>query len=303
MSRDLPLDYKLLQALDAVVREQSFERAARALHLTQPAISQRIKQLEQQLAQPVLLRSSPPRPTLLGQQLLGHYRQVSQLERELLPRLRPEAPTEPLRISIAVNADSLATWFLPALTPLLDRHPLALDLVLDDETRSVERLRQGEVFGAVGCHPLPLPGCEASRLGDMEYRLICSPDFARRYFAEGLHLQALSRAPAVAFDHRDDMHVTYLSQHFALPPGGYPCHTVRSSEAFIDLAIAGVAYALIPELQIRSQLAAGTLISLPAPPLQRTLYWHRWLLARGVHQQVSEAILAAGRQALAETQA
>ena len=71
-----------------------------------------------------------------------------------------------------------------------------------------------------------------------------------RYFEEGLHLQALSRAPAVAFDHRDDMHVSYLSQHFALPPGGYPCHTVRSSEAFIDLALAGVAYALIPELQI-----------------------------------------------------
>ena len=168
LSRLLPLDYKQLQALDVVVQEQNFERAARRLNLTQSAISQRIKLLEQSVAQPLLIRTSPPVPTELGQQLLGHYRQVSQLERELLPSLLLDAPRQPLKVSIAVNADSLATWFLPALAPLLTQHPIELNLLIEDETRTLERLRQGEAFAAVSTQPRALPGCHASPLGRME---------------------------------------------------------------------------------------------------------------------------------------
>ena len=144
-----PLDYRLLQALDAVISEQGFERAARRLHLTQSAISQRIRQLEEQLAQPLLIRGTPLQTTPAGQALLVHYRQIHQLEQNLLPQLQPDAPQQPLSVSIAVNADSLATWLVPALAPLLCAHPLALNVVVDDETRTHQRLRQGEVFAAV----------------------------------------------------------------------------------------------------------------------------------------------------------
>ncbi len=79
-----------------------------------------------------------------------------------MPQLRVEAPQQPLRVSMAVNADSLATWFLPALAPLLAQHPIELDLRIEDETRTLERLRQGEVFGAVSTEAASLPGCHAS---------------------------------------------------------------------------------------------------------------------------------------------
>lgn len=298
LSRLLPLDYKQLQALDVVVQEQNFERAARRLNLTQSAISQRIKLLEQSVAQPLLIRTSPPVPTELGQQLLGHYRQVSQLERELLPSLLLDAPRQPLKVSMAVNADSLATWFLPALAPLLTQHPIELNLLIEDETRTLERLRQGEAFAAVSTQPRALPGCHASPLGRMEYLLVCSPAFNHQYFGEGLTLESLHQAPGVAFDQRDDMHISYMSEYFALHAGSYPCHTVRSSEAFIALACAGAAYCLIPRLQIERELAAGALIPLPAPPLYRDLYWHRWVLERGVHWQISQAILQHGAACL-----
>ena len=294
----LPFDYKQLQALDVVVREQNFERAARRLNLTQSAVSQRIKLLEQAVAQPLLLRTTPPTPTPLGQQLLSHYRQVTQLERELLPHLRAEAPQQPLRVSMAVNADSLATWFLPALAPLLAQHPIELDLRIEDETRTLDRLRQGEVFGAVSTEAASLPGCHASLIGRMEYALVCSPSFADHYFASGLTLANLQQAPGVAFDQRDDMHITYMREHFSLQPGGYPCHTVHSSEAFIALACAGVAYCLIPRLQIAKELASGALLALDSPPLYRQLYWHRWVLERGLHQKISQAILQHGQQCL-----
>lgn len=216
------LDYKLLLALDAVIREQNFERAAQRLHITQSAISQRIKQLEQQFAEPLIIRSQPLQATGLGQKLLAHYRQVRQLELELAGELSPDEPRAPIRVSIAVNADSLATWFLPALAPLLEQYPIELNLLVDDESRTLDRVREGQAFGAVSLQPQPLAGCCVDELGEMRYLLTASPAFVARHFPNGLTAAALAKAPAVAFDQRDDMHISYMARHFALPPVATP---------------------------------------------------------------------------------
>ncbi|MGL5505470.1 MAG: ArgP/LysG family DNA-binding transcriptional regulator, partial [Aeromonas veronii] len=196
------LDYKLLRALDAVLQEQNFDRAAKSLHITQSAISQRIKQLEQQFAEPLLIRSQPLQATPLGQKLLAHYRQVHQLELELAGELTPDEPQGPIRISIAVNADSLATWFLPAIAPLLKQHPIELNLLVDDESRTLDKVREGQAFGAVSLHPQPLAGCCVDELGEMNYLLTASPAFVACHFPHGLTREALAKAPAVAFDQR-----------------------------------------------------------------------------------------------------
>ena len=151
---------------------------------------------------------------------------------------------------------------------------------------------EGEVFAAVSCQSTQLPGCHSTPLCRMEYALVCAPGFHARYFSQGLNPQSLASAPGVAFDQRDDMHMSYIQQEFALEPGSYPCHTVRSSEAFIALAKAGVAYCLIPVWQIADELATGSLLRLPAPSLYRHLYWHRWILERGIYKQLSEAVIA-----------
>lgn len=293
------LDYKLLRALDAVLQEQNFDRAARSLHITQSAISQRIKQLEQQFAEPLLIRSQPLQATPLGQKLLAHYRQVHQLELELAGELTPDQPQGPIRISIAVNADSLATWFLPAIAPLLEQHPIELNLLVDDENRTLDKVREGQAFGAVSLHAHPLAGCCVDELGEMHYLLTASPAFVARHFPHGLTQEALAKAPAVAFDQRDDMHISFMREHFGLEPGGYPCHTVHSSEAFVAMAEQGLAYCLIPELQIRSQLAAGSLVNLsPDHVLTERLYWHRWVLEKGIHKQLSLGLIDHARSQL-----
>ncbi|OIN08528.1 LysR family transcriptional regulator ArgP [Oceanisphaera psychrotolerans] len=293
------LDYKLLAALDKVVSEQSFERAARLLHLTQSAVSQRIKQLELRLAQPLLIRSQPPRPTEAGRQLLAHYRQVSQLENALMAELLPDAPQKPLGVTIATNADSLATWLIPALTPLLHSHPIELNLLVEDESRTLDKLKSGEAFGAISLSDEPLPGCRCDWLGQMDYILVATPEFKARYFADGIGLDALRRAPAVAFDQKDDMHARYITQHFGLAAGDYPCHTVRSSEAFVAIARAGAAYCLNPRLMIADDLAQGRLVELyPQGTLIQPLYWHRWLLERGIHKDLSRRLIDYARQAL-----
>ena len=292
------MDYKLLQALQVVIEQQSFARAADILCISQPAVSQRIKLLEEYVAQPVLIRGQPLVATAIGQRLLKHYKQVQHLEAELLPSIGANTADQAVVMTIAVNADSLATWFIPALSPLLKQYPIELDLHILDEARTLDKVKAGEAFGALSLQPKPLPGCEATLLGELNYALVATPDFVLQYLPDGMTRAALQQAPGVSFDRKDAMHIKFMQQHFALTEGSYPCHIVRSSEAFVAMACAGVAYCLIPELQIEDELACGKLVKLTPCQLTIPLYWHRWILLKGLYRQVSEQIISAAQSAL-----
>ncbi len=286
------LDYRLIAALDAVITKRSFERAAEQLCITQSAVSQRIRQLEKQLGQPLLVRSQPPQPTSTGQRLLALFRRVQLLEKEALPELQQDSGGLFLPMTLAVNADTLATWLLPALAPVLRERLIELDFRIADESRTLDLLRKGEVLGAVSTEPSPVTGCISDRLGRIDYVFVASPDFIERYFPEGVNRDSLMTAPATAFDHFDDQHQRHLERHFDLPPGEVPCHIVGSSEAFITMAKLGAAYGMIPDLMIRNELESGELIEvLPDIRHHRELYWHRWALESGVMKRVSECLI------------
>ncbi|UWZ98966.1 LysR family transcriptional regulator ArgP [Vibrio splendidus] len=287
------LDYKWIEALDAVVKQRSFERAAEQLYISQSAVSQRIKQLEKWLAQPALVRESPPRPTPAGKKLLGLYRRVRLLEHELVPELMNEDSAQPLSISIATNADSLATWLLPALSDVMKSRQVELNLAIHGEARTIDKIKSGEVAGAISLESQAIPGCSADYLGRMDYVCVASPDFHLRYFSEGVNYVTLSKAPAVSYDQYDDLHKKFLHDHFNVPRDSVINHTVGSSEAFVRLALSGVAYCLIPRLQIIDELESGALIDItPGFLLSYRIYWHHWQLESGVLKEVSQAILS-----------
>ncbi len=290
-------DYRSLQALDAVIRERGFERAAQKLCITQSAVSQRIKQLENMFGQPLLVRTVPPHPTEQGQRLLALLHQVEMLEAQWLGD--ENSHETPLLLSLAVNADSLATWLLPALHPVLSDLPIRLNIQVEDETRTQERLRRGEVVGAISIQSQPLPSCLVDKLGALDYLFVASPGFANRFFPNGVTRSALLKAPAVAFDHLDDMHQAFLQQNFDLSPGSVPCHIVNSSEAFVQLAKQGSTCCMIPHLQVNNELKDGELIDLtPGLYQRRMLYWHRFAPESGTMRKVTDALLKLGRQML-----
>jgi len=292
-------DYKLLAALAEVIELQSFELAAQKLFISQSAISQRIKTLEEHVGQPVLIRNQPIVATLAGDQLLSHFKKVKQLEHELLPILSPDKPIKPMKVSLAVNADSIATWFIEAITPVLRDHLIELDLIIEHEERTIDKLRRGQAIGAVTVMEKPLKGYRAFKLGEMEYCLVASKGFQQKYFPHGVNQGSLKMAPAISYDHKDDMHVRYIAKHFNLAANQYYCHSVRSSEAFVELVKQGVAYCLLPKLQIEQELASGQLINLcPDKELVETLYWHSWVLVKGVNKKISEQIVSFGRKKL-----
>ena len=278
-------------------RSRGFERAAQKLCITQSAVSQRIKQLENLFGQPLLVRTVPPQPTEQGQKLLALLHQVEMLEEQWLGD--ENSGSTPLLLSLAVNADSLATWLLPALHPVLTQLPIRLNIQVEDETRTQERLRRGEVVGAISIQPQALPSCLVDQLGALDYLFVASPDFAQRYFANGVTKSSLLKAPAVAFDHLDDMHQAFLQQNFGLSPGSVPCHIVNSSEAFVQLAKQGSTCCMIPHLQIADELKSGELIDLtPGLCQRRMLYWHRFAPESRTMRKVTDALLDYGRKVL-----
>lgn len=270
------LDYKLLAALAAVVEQAGFERAAQVLGLSQSAVSQRIKLLEARVGQPVLVRVLPPVPTDIGRRLLNHVQQVRLLERDIqvqVPGLDEGAAPERLRI--ALNADSLATWWAQAVGGFCMEQRLLLELVVEDQDVGLKRMRAGEVAACVCASERPVAGARALLLGSMRYRALASPAFVARYFPDGVTAAGLTQAPAIVFGPDDLLQHRYLSALGV--EGGFAYHLCPSSEGFVRLAEAGLGWGLMPELQVQAELAAGNLCELlPERPLDVPLYWHHW---------------------------
>ncbi len=269
-------DYKLLSALAAVVEQAGFERGAQVLGLSQSAISQRIKLLEARIGQPVLVRATPPTPTDIGRRLLNHVQQVRLLERDLqgqVPALDEEGMPERLRI--ALNADSLATWWAEAVSDFCAEQHLLLDLVVEDQTVGLKRMRAGEVAACICASERPVAGARSLLLGAMRYRALASPAFIARHFPQGVRADQLARTPALVFGPDDFLQHRYLASLGV--EGGFEHHLCPSSEGFIRLTEAGLGWGLVPELQVRDQLEKSVLVELlPDKPIDVPLYWHHW---------------------------
>ncbi|WP_070971699.1 LysR family transcriptional regulator ArgP [Vibrio sonorensis] len=293
------LDYRWIDALAAVVDNGSFEQAAAHLFISQSAVSQRIKQLEKFVAQPVLIREQPPKPTYIGTKLLGLGQRVSILEQELLPELGGELSERPIPLSIASNADSLATWLLPALDSILKSHRVELKMKVDSEDRTIDKLKSGEVAAAISLESKAIAGCNAQYLGKMDYLCVASPEFVERYFPKGVDKSSLQKAPCLSFDHKDPLHREFLKQEFDLDIGETLNHQIASSEAFVQAALSGVIYCLIPRVQIENELASGLLVDcLPNKKVTHCMYWHHWELESDVMKEITEAILSHARRTL-----
>lgn len=297
-------DTKLLATLAAVFDEGGFERAARRLNLTQSAVSQRIRQLEEETGQPVLSRTQPPLPTGPGRALLRHARRLELLDAELAKELAQQGGDNTAHASwqtlaLAVNADSLATWFPDAIRPALDAERTVLDLRVDDQERTLELLRGGVVAGCVSTSAAPMQGCRAEFLGVMRYHCACGPEFAARWFPDGLTLRAAWAAPAVVFNRADNVHDRFLTEYLGESPRSAPRHHIPDSERFVDFIVSGAGYGMVPHIQAKAHLKAGRLVDLrPDAPLPVPLYWHCWSIPSRLLARVGKALKTGARREL-----
>jgi LysR family transcriptional regulator, chromosome initiation inhibitor len=293
-------DYAALSALAAVVREGSFERAARALHVTPSAISQRIRLLEERAGCALVVRDQPCRATEAGRRLCQHVDQVRLLEHELqgtLPALASEGVAR-VTIPVAVNADSLATWLGPAIAQFGAAHPVLMEVTVDDQDHTAAWLRSGTVLAAVTGAPHPASGCNSRPLGAMRYVAVASPDFVAGHFSAGVGSASLAAAPSLAFNTKDELQARWVRRlcHRSVE---LPRHALPSPHAFVAAGLAGMGWGMHALSLVEAHLASGALVELvPDSPLDVPLYWQHARAASGVLDQLSRSVMAAAEKAL-----
>ncbi len=283
-----------LAALSAVLRTGSFERAAQILHVTQSAISQRVRQLEEQVGTVLVVRSQPCRATEAGERLFRHAEEVRLLEQAVRRDLgvssssRDETAAWPT-LRLAVNADSLATWFVPVMADVGD---VLFDLVIDDQDHSAEWLKRGEVRAAITGSAKPVQGCDCRPLGALRYLATASPAFVTQWFGAGGVTEArLATAPVITFNAKDRLQARWGEQVFGRSAAG-PSHWLPSSHAFVDGACAGLGWGMNPEPLAAAALADGRLVELmPGQPLDVPLYWHVNRSVATALQPLTEAVV------------
>jgi LysR family transcriptional regulator, chromosome initiation inhibitor len=293
----MSIDPDQLEALAAAVSEGTFEAAARSLHVTPSAVSQRVKALETSVGRVLLTRSKPVMATPSGETLLRAARQIHAVTADALRELgasEVEGPTTV--VPLAVNADSLATWFLPALAGL--GPDVVLDLRREDEERTADLLRRGEVMAAVTTSTTPVAGCTVHRLGGMRYAPRANPEFAARWFPTGATPASLAVAPVVAFDRHDHLQDRYLRRraHRPLDP---PHHFVPGSTAYLEAVRVGLGWGMVPDLQAGEDLRTGRLVDLdPGGEVDVELHWQQWRVAGPLLDRVATAVRTAAAAAL-----
>ena len=301
------LDARQLNALAAVIEHGSFGAAAKALSLTVAAVSLRIKSLEDAMGQRLLVRGKQVRATPAGQSLLVHVRQVRLMEADLLNGLQGGRGSQPLRrhsLSVAVNADSLSSWFLPGVAQALQQHQLLLDIVIDDQDHTHDALKSGDVTGCVTTLAQAMRGCVAEPLGTMRYRCVAAPRLLEQWSAPSARGAAslphsMLRTPAVIFNRKDALQDAFLAQHFKLQGALYPRHFVPSVDAFECALELGMGWGMVPDLLLAQRLGRPVLQEvLPGRTVDVMLYWQHWQHEPAAAQRLTEAVKQAAHAQL-----
>lgn len=297
-------DPDTLECLVAIVEEGAFERAAQRLSITQSAVSQRLRALEAQVGTVLIVRSRPLKPTAAGQLLLKHSKMMRLLRVDLESDLNELAPSgmrgtrEDERISIAINADSIATWAIAALKDLVCLG-LPLEIITDDQDFTQVWLREGHVMGCVTTLKQAMRGCKVMPLGAMNYIAVAETSYAQQHFPHGMHAHNFRNSPFMSFNRKDDMQSEFMSQALGLKSVALNQIFVPSSEAQISAVLAGWGVGVVAEMLAHEHIAAGKLVNImPQYTLPIQLFWHCWNLKSGVLDDISAALMAASAQSL-----
>ncbi|TSE35634.1 HTH-type transcriptional regulator ArgP [Tepidimonas charontis] len=296
------LDARQLEALSAVVEHGRFSAAAQALSLTVAAVSLRVKALEAQLGQRLLVRGKTVRATPAGQALLAHIKQVRLMEADLLERLAGSAGQRWQSVPVAINADSAAAWFLPGVAALLQRQRLLLDLTIDDQDHTHELLKNGTVVGCVTTRADAMRGCVAEPLGVMRYRCVATAELAARARTPQGRVtpHRLLALPAVIFNRKDALQDRWLEQHFGLRQARYPRHFTPAVDAFERAIELGLGWGMVPELHLAHRHGRPPLHEVvPDAVVDVALYWQHWEREPLTAQRLTRAIRDAARACLA----
>jgi len=287
----------LAATVAAIVDGGSLEAAARNLRITPSAVSQRLKTLEQQVGRVLIVRGRPATATASGEAVVRLARQTALLAHETLSNLGLDEGDARVDVPLAVNADSMATWFLPPLARLSASQGIDFDLHRDDQSFTARLLESGEVMAAVTSESHAVPGCTVSPLGVLAYEAVATPEFVQRWFADGVTVEALRTAPFVNFDRRDALQDEWLTSR-GVDPRDVPRHHVPASHDFAQAVTLGLGWGLLPGPQLAAALASGAVIPLGGEQVRVPLFWQQWNLRSTILDAIAAEVADEARRVL-----
>ncbi|MBP2436143.1 LysR family transcriptional regulator ArgP [Microbacterium amylolyticum] len=286
----------MAETVAAIVDEGSFDGAARRLRISPSAVSQRLRALETQIGSVLVVRSRPTRATEAGAVVVRLARQYAVIGHEASVALGHEQ-RDAMHVPIAVNADSLATWLLPALERVTRDHEVTFELLREDEDRTAALLDSGSALAAITSESRPIAGCSVTPLGSTEYMAVATPAYITKWLPEGVGADVLRRAPLIDFDRSDDIQSDWLRAH-GVDPIVPPRHYVPASEDYAAAVRLGMGWGMLPPAQAAASIEAGTLRTLGHPDLTEPLFWQQWNIASPVLTAIRASVVGAARAAL-----
>lgn len=288
---------ELAETVATIVDEGSFEQAARRLRISPSAVSQRLRTLESQLGRVLIIRSRPIRATADGATVVRLARQYAAVGHEAEVSLGLERQAR-MHVPIAVNADSLATWLLPALEAVTHDHDVTFELLREDEARTASLLDSGSALAAITSEQRPIAGCSVTALGSTTYVAVATPAFVARWFPRGITRAALSAAPAIEFDRSDDVQSNWLRER-GVDPELAPRHYIPASEDYAAAVRLGMGWGMLPPTQAQASLERGTLARIGGDDVREPLYWQQWNIDSSVLDTLKQQVVTHARAALA----
>jgi LysR family transcriptional regulator (chromosome initiation inhibitor) len=295
------IDYDSLTILAAVVREGSFEAAAKSMNVTQSAVSQRIRQLEDKVGVVLVARGRPCLPTDAGLQFCRHVEQVTLLQQELAERMRglvggPDAQAATIRL--AVNNDSLATWFPRLIKRATQELGIRFDILPDDQEHTEVSLKSGDALAVITTLETPVQGCRRISLGSMDYIAVAAPELFKQQFSKGVSLEALRGSTCLAFNRKDTIQDQWMQLAFG---GSVPVstHFVPSYEGYLSCCLNGAGWGLVPSIAGKPYIERGELKELsPGTEVRVSLHWQASMQSSEILQGLGDLVLEEARKHL-----
>jgi LysR family transcriptional regulator, chromosome initiation inhibitor len=283
------IDYYQLQALWAVQKDSNFQRAAERLSITQSAVSQRIRALEDFVGSPLLIRSNPAQLTKLGQVYVSTYVQVH----ALYQALPSKSELKPSRLPLAVNEESFDLWFNKATISLANNQQLLFDVSIEDQDCTADLLRTAQALGCVSSEKGPIQGCYSYPLKPTKYICVAHKKFIDRFKLIPGNVEGLNNTPTAIYGPHDKIHERFLSQILKrrkIP--NYDAHTIPSVRGILELIESAQVLAVMPLEYVERQIESGKLLNLfPEFSMEQNLYWHVVQTHIPILQRVTNAIL------------
>lgn len=260
------MEFRQFETFVAVAETGSFTAAGERLHLSQPAVSQMIRKLEDSVGEALFLRSTRRLElTARARTLLPVAHEMLALRRSILD----EAQGEPklTRGLLRVGTSSSATAFLWArmYRAFADEYPL---IELDIRTTShTDRTREDLLWGRLDIGFLPFPHGEprldAVMLGNHTAELVCAADHPILSRPGPITVEDIAVQPFLLYE--VGINFRRLSDYFFRRLGILPRVSAQSNDTYLikTLAELGFGLAFVPNWAIEDELATGRLHKLP----------------------------------------